>query len=140
MLSGAVALRTSGVSFLIVTLMFGQTAFLSVLYFDQFTLGQDGFTLTKELQPLVLGSTSFSYTDPNFKYNAAWLLFAVCLILSNLLILSPIGRVLIAIRENEERTQMLGYNTYLYKLFALTLSGTLSGLAGSVHALLFSYV
>lgn len=140
MLIGAVALRTSGVSFLIVTLMFGQTAFLSVLYFDQFTLGQDGFTLTKELQPLVLGSTSFSYTDPNFKYNAAWLLFAVCLILSNLLILSPIGRVLIAIRENEERTQMLGYNTYLYKLFALTLSGTLSGLAGSVHALLFSYV
>ena len=140
MLIGAVALRTSGVSFLIVTLMFGQTAFLSVLYFDQFTLGQDGFTLTKELQPLVFGSNSFSYTDPNFKYNAAWLLFAVCLILSNLLILSPIGRVLIAIRENEERTQMLGYNTYLYKLFALTLSGTLSGLAGSVHALLFSYV
>ena len=64
MLIGAVALRTSGVSFLIVTLMFGQTAFLSVLYFDQFTLGQDGFTLTKELQPLVLGSCLL-YTSPS---------------------------------------------------------------------------
>ena len=140
MLLGLVALRTSGVSFLIVTLMFGQAVFLSILYFDQFTLGQDGFTLTKELEPLVLGNASYSYTDPTFKYNAAWILFALCLVITNILILSPIGRVLIAIRENEERTQMLGYNTYLYKLFAMTLSGALSGLAGSVHALLFSYV
>ena len=140
MLLGLVALRTSGVSFLIVTLMFGQAVFLSILYFDQFTLGQDGFTLTKELEPLVLGNASYSYTDPTFKYNAAWILFALCLLITNILILSPIGRVLIAIRENEERTQMLGYNTYLYKLFAMTLSGALSGLAGSVHALLFSYV
>ena len=140
MLLGLVALRTSGVSFLIVTLMFGQAVFLSILYFDQFTLGQDGFTLTKELEPLVLGNASYSYTDPTFKYNAAWFLFALSLVITNILILSPIGRVLIAIRENEERTQMLGYNTYLYKLFAMTLSGALSGLAGSVHALLFSYV
>jgi branched-chain amino acid transport system permease protein len=140
MLLGLVALRTSGVSFLIVTLMFGQAVFLSILYFDQFTLGQDGFTLTKELEPLVLGNASYSYTDPTFKYNAAWILFALSLVITNILILSPIGRVLIAIRENEERTQMLGYNTYLYKLFAMTLSGALSGLAGSVHALLFSYV
>jgi len=140
MLLGLVALRTSGVSFLIVTLMFGQAVFLSILYFDQFTLGQDGFTLTKELEPLVLGNASYSYTDPTFKYNAAWILFALCLVITNMLILSPIGRVLIAIRENEERTQMLGYNTYLYKLFAMTLSGALSGMAGSVHALLFSYV
>ena len=140
MLLGLVALRTSGVSFLIVTLMFGQAVFLSILYFDQFTLGQDGFTLTKELKPLVLGNVSYPYTDPTFKYNAAWILFALCLVITNMLILSPIGRVLIAIRENEERTQMLGYNTYLYKLFAMTLSGALSGLAGSVHALLFSYV
>ena len=140
MLLGLVALRTSGVSFLIVTLMFGQAVFLSILYFDQFTLGQDGFTLTKELEPLVLGNASYSYTDPTFKYNAAWILFALCLVITNFLVLSPIGRVLIAIRENEERTQMLGYNTYLYKLFAMTLSGALSGMAGSVHALLFSYV
>ncbi|MAA88952.1 MAG: branched-chain amino acid ABC transporter permease [Deltaproteobacteria bacterium] len=140
MLLGLVALRTSGVSFLIVTLMFGQAVFLSILYFDQFTLGQDGFTLTKELEPLVLGNASYSYTDPTFKYNAAWFLFALSLVITNILIISPIGRVLIAIRENEERTQMLGYNTYLYKLFAMTLSGALSGLAGSVHALLFSYV
>ncbi|SVE01562.1 uncharacterized protein METZ01_LOCUS454416, partial [marine metagenome] len=60
MLLGLVALRTSGVSFLIVTLMFGQAVFLSILYFDQFTLGQDGFTLTKELEPLVLGNASYS--------------------------------------------------------------------------------
>ena len=53
---------------------------------------------------------------------------------------SPIGRVFIAVRENEPRTQMLGYNTFGYKLLALTVSGTLSGMSGAAYALLFAYV
>ena len=53
---------------------------------------------------------------------------------------SPVGRILIAIRENESRTELLGYNVFYYKLFALVLSGTFSGIAGATHALLFTYV
>jgi branched-chain amino acid transport system ATP-binding protein/branched-chain amino acid transport system permease protein len=43
---------------------------------------------------------------------------------------SPAGHVLIAIRENEQRAQFIGYPTNRYKLVAFTLSATLTGLAG----------
>jgi len=46
----------------------------------------------------------------------------------------------VAIRENEARTQMLGYNTFAIKLKALTISGTLSAASGAAYALLFAYV
>jgi branched-chain amino acid transport system permease protein len=53
---------------------------------------------------------------------------------------SPVGRVLVAVRENEERTRLLGYNTYRYRLFSVLVSGLLAGVAGSTYTLLFSYV
>ncbi len=137
---GLFALRTSGVSFLIVTLMFGQAFFLSILYFDEITLGQDGFSISEKLAPLMLAGRLLPFSDPAVKYNSAWLLLAICLLASAALVMSPIGRVLVAIRENEERTRMLGYNTFLYKLLSLVVSGAIAGSAGAVHALLFSYV
>jgi branched-chain amino acid transport system permease protein len=51
-----------------------------------------------------------------------------------------VGRVLVALRENEERTRLLGYNAFAYKLLALVASGTISGIAGSAYTLVFSYV
>lgn len=48
---------------------------------------------------------------------------------------SPTGRVCIAIRENENRAQMLGYNTFYFKLAALTLSSFTAALAGFLHTL-----
>jgi branched-chain amino acid transport system permease protein len=51
-----------------------------------------------------------------------------------------VGRVLIAVRENEVRTTLLGYHSFRYKLLALALSGAMAGAAGAAYALLFSYV
>ena len=48
---------------------------------------------------------------------------------------SPAGRVMVAIRENELRAQVIGYNTFVYKLIAVTLSGMLAALAGLMNAL-----
>jgi branched-chain amino acid transport system permease protein len=48
---------------------------------------------------------------------------------------SPTGRVCIAIRENEGRALMLGYNTFYFKLAALIVSSMIAGLAGMMHAL-----
>ena len=48
---------------------------------------------------------------------------------------SPTGRVCIAIRENEDRAKMLGYNTFYFKLAALTVSSITAALAGMLHAL-----
>jgi branched-chain amino acid transport system permease protein len=48
---------------------------------------------------------------------------------------SPTGRVCVAIRENEGRAQMLGYNTFYFKLAALMLSSLTAALAGFLHTL-----
>jgi len=48
---------------------------------------------------------------------------------------SPTGRVCIAIRENEHRAQMLGYNTFYFKLVALIVSSITAALGGALHTL-----
>jgi branched-chain amino acid transport system permease protein len=140
LLLGAVALRTSGVAFMIVTLMFAQAAFLATLYFSAFTRGDEGFVLAEASRRFEVGDFFFDLADPGIRYNLALLLFSGCLMATFFLVRSPAGRVLIAIRENEPRTTMLGYHTFRYKLLALCVSGAISGAAGAAYALLFSYV
>lgn len=48
---------------------------------------------------------------------------------------SPTGRVCIALRENEDRAKMLGYNTFTFKLAALILASVTAALAGALYAL-----
>lgn len=137
---GLIALRTSGVSFMIVTMMFAQAGYLLVLYFGRYTRGDEGFALKGAIrQPTVFGLT-LDLTDASVRYNLALALFALALICSLALVRSPIGRVLVAIRENEERSRMLGYDTFRHKLLALVISGTISAAAGAAYALLFAYV
>lgn len=48
---------------------------------------------------------------------------------------SPTGHVCVAIRENEDRATMLGYNTFYFKLVALIISGITASLAGAMHGI-----
>lgn len=137
---GVVALRTAGMSFLIVTLMLSQASWLSVLYFKDITGGDYGLIISTRLAALNLGWTEVSLSNANARYNISLVLFTLAMLGSLALVRSPIGRVLIAIRENEARTTMIGYDTFRYKLLALVLSGGLSGIAGSVYTLLFGHV
>jgi branched-chain amino acid transport system permease protein len=138
---GLIALRTSGVAFMIVTLMFAQAGYLTSLYFADLTRGDEGFVLRGDIRRAILpGGLSLDLANPVVRYNLALVLLAVCLIGCLVLVRSPIGRALIAIRENEERTRMLGYDTDASKLLAFILSGTVAAAAGAAYALLFAYV
>lgn len=53
---------------------------------------------------------------------------------------SSLGSILIAIRENEERTRMLGYNTAMYKLISLAISGLFAGLAGAMFVSFATFI
>lgn len=137
---GLVALRTGGVSFMIVTLMFAQAGFLLTLYFNEFTRGDEGFVLQAKARSWSVGGFVLDLSEPTTRYNLALLLFALGLFASLALVRSAVGRVLVAVKENEERTVMLGYHAFRYKLLALALSGAMSGAAGAAYALLFAYV
>ena len=70
-----------------------------------------------------------------FAIFVGWILVALCLILVAQLMRSPWGRVVKAIREDEDAARALGKNAYWYKLQALILGGVIGGLGGMVQAL-----
>jgi branched-chain amino acid transport system permease protein len=59
-------------------------------------------------------------------------LIAVYLLLRALLA-SPFGRIAVAVRENEVRASLLGYDTRLVKLGVFTIGGAIAGLAGALY-------
>lgn len=137
---GFLALRTVGVAFMIVTMMFAQAFYLLTLYYAQYTRGDEGFVLTQNMRQVALGHWVFNLVEPAVRYNTAFILFALCLIACVCLVRSSTGRVLIAIRENEERTAMLGYNTFANKYLALLISAAICSAASAAYGLLFGYV
>ena len=64
---GLIALRTQGVSFLIVTLMFAQAAYLTTLYFNNITRGDEGFVLTVASRQLSLGGDGICPERPGYQ-------------------------------------------------------------------------
>ena len=132
---GVLALRTAGVSFMIVTLMFAQAGYLTVLYFGTVTGGDEGLVLPATAR--ILFGMDLSADAP--RYLTAWALFSLALMASLALVRSPFGRVMIAMRENEDRSRMLGYNPFAVKLTALVLSGVYAGVAGAAYGILFGY-
>lgn len=128
-LTGTLALRTRGVYFAMVTLAFAQGAF---------TLADSGIGNTGgETGLSVAGSTPTWLTGPGNETHFYYVALAVLLVgflLLRLFILSPVGRVWQAIRENEQRALMLGYRPFRYKLIAYAISGTVCSLAGALYA------
>lgn len=133
---GLLALRTAGVAFMIVTLMFAQAGYLTILYFGTVTGGDEGLVLARATR--AIGGLDLSSDTP--RYLVALALFASGLIANLVLVGSPLGRVMVAMRENEERSRMLGYNPFAVKLAALVISGLYAGAAGAAYAVLFGYV
>ena len=136
---GALALRTTGVAFMIVTMMFAQVFYLSILYFASWTLGSEGFTIPQAARHLEVATLHFDLTDPTTRYFVALSLFSTVLLITLRIARSPFGRVLVAIRENEERTQLLGYDTFVNKLAAVAASGAICAAAGAAYVLVFGY-
>jgi len=133
---GLLALRTVGVAFMIVTLMFSEAVYLTILLAGEWTRGDEGLVLA-QAERVFLG---LDLSNADIRYLAALTLFALCLVGTLWLVRQPEGRVLIAIRENEERAQLLGYDVFRHKLAAVVISGTISGAAGAAYGLLFGYV
>jgi branched-chain amino acid transport system permease protein len=133
---GLLALRTIGVAFMIVTLMFAQAGYLLILYFGDWTRADEGFNTPQAARQFM----QFDFSQADMRFYAAFGLFVLALLVNYILVRSSFGRALIAVRENEARAQLLGYNVWRYKYTALVLSGVYSGAAGAAYGVLFGYV
>ena len=137
---GVLALRTRGVAFMIVTMMFAQVAYLLIYYVGAWSRGDEGLVIQQQVRAITFGGSRLDLTDPAVRYMAALALFAIVLAVTLAIVRSSFGRVLVAIRENEERTKMLGYDTFANKLIAMVASGAICAAAGAAYVILFGYV
>jgi len=73
-------------------------------------------------------------------YGFVSILFLISLWAMKRIVESPLGKILVAIRENEVRAEAVGYNVPRFKLAAFVIGGAFSGLAGVLYAMLFGIV
>jgi branched-chain amino acid transport system ATP-binding protein len=126
-LSGALILRRRGVYFSLLTLALTALLFAIGYRWTEFTGGESGLGgVTRET---VLGVDL--ERDSNYYWVVAALAMAVCFLLWRFH-RSPVGSVLVAIRENEQRARFIGYPTNRYKLIGFVLSAVVVAVAGTV--------
>jgi len=130
---GFISVRLGGAYFVIITIIFNMVFYLLSLDWTWLTGGDDGLTFTAP--PVDLGLGQFSLYNPIVNYYFILAFLVVSYIVLRRLVESPIGKVLIAIRENEDRASLLGYNVFRYKLLAFVVSALFTGLAGALYAL-----
>ncbi|HKH32720.1 MAG TPA: ATP-binding cassette domain-containing protein, partial [Beijerinckiaceae bacterium] len=124
-LMGALILRRRGVYFSLLTLALTALLFAIGYRWTDFTGGESG--LGGVTRAIVLGANL--ERDEIYYWLVAAVGFVVCFLLWRFH-RSPVGHVLVAIRENEQRARFVGYPTDRYKLLGFVISATVVGVAG----------
>jgi branched-chain amino acid transport system permease protein len=127
--TGAIAIRTSGVHFIMITLAFGQMAFFTTSSLAIYG-GDDGYTLYGRTE--LFGSRILE--DRLVFHFTCLALLALCWLVVQALLGSRFGRVLRAARENETRARAVGFEPYPYRLAAYVIAGAIGGLSGVLLA------
>jgi len=136
---GALALRTSGVYFIMVTLAFAQMLYFLV-HDTRFAGGSDGLYIYIRPDATLAGVKPFDLDNVLHVYYVALGCLAAGLALLAWLKASAFGRIIDGIRLNEERMRSLGYAVFRHKLACFTLSGALAGAAGYLGTVQFGVV
>src|SRR5262249_24530800 len=127
--TGIVCLRTSGVYFIMITLAFGQMAFFTASSLAPYG-GDDGLTI--HVRNTIAGFAMLR------SERAFYFIVLGCLIgayaLCRALVVSRLGRVFRATRQNAIRVESIGFDVHRYRLVAYAISGALGGLSGFLLA------
>ena len=131
LLVGALAIRRTGIYFVMLTLAFSQMAYFLAYTLSGWTGGDNGLLDVPRPNIEIAGHVLVDLADPRHFYVFVAVLF--------LLIRSPFGSTLLAIRENETRAAAIGYDTRHFKILVFMLSGAITGIAGALYAMLLHF-
>jgi branched-chain amino acid transport system permease protein len=136
---GALIARLRGVYFAMVTIAFGQVFYFITFRWNDVTGGDDGLTGWQR-QPIDLGFTHVDIlgNDKAFYYFVL-IFFALATAAMALILRSPFGRTLLAIRENERRARFLGIPVERHIWMSFVISCFFVSLAGALYALLNNF-
>ena len=122
----AIILRRRGLYFSLLTLAFSQIAFEIAYKWTDVTGGENGVQGVP--RPMLTSPWTFHFFTIATVAVALWLLWRIAH--------SPFGRTLQALRDNEQRVQSLGYDTFRLKFVSFVLMGGFVGYAGSLLSLM----
>jgi branched-chain amino acid transport system permease protein len=131
---GALAIRTRGVYFSMVTLALAQCLYFIFYQWVSVTGGESGLRGVS-LTRLDLGPLHLDLLDPMQKYYFFLLFVAIALAGFSRILRSPFGAVIEGIRENENRARASGYSLDVMKWMSFVLSAAFCGLAGALNAI-----
>src|SRR3954454_2305061 len=126
---GLLAIRASGVYFLMITLALGQCVWGLAYRWNSLTGGDNGINMRERPK---FGGIDLA-NEMTFFF-VVFAIFCAALLLMYTLVRSPFGRSLAGIRKRELRMKILSYNTWLHKYIAFIIAGAFGGLSGVLWA------
>ena len=140
LLVGWLAVRRIGIYFTMITLAFGQMAyFIENSPLSNYTGGENGIPGVP-VPVLGFGEHAIRISAGLPMYGLFAVIFFAGYVLARSIIRSPVGAVLLAIKENAGRVAMLGHNVPAYKLTAFVIAALYAGLAGGLLGSFQSYM
>ncbi|MGB3243519.1 MAG: branched-chain amino acid ABC transporter permease [Sulfitobacter sp.] len=148
---GLVSLRVKAIFFAMITLAAASVVLVLASQLSQLTGGEDGITyrapdLFKTATKLLVDDNGkvmrWLGVKLNGKLAGYYFVFFTSLALFIVMLritVSPLGTVLKAIRENEQRAEAIGYRVVAYRTFVFCLSAVAASLAGSIYAVWLKY-
>ena len=130
LLFSIVSVRVRGVYFAMITLAIAEALYIisKSTDFVKWTGADEG--LHGVPVPMWINPTRF-----RLRFYFITLIFALLMyFITRRIVYSPAGRVFTALRENDGRTQMIGYNPAVYRTMAFLISAVVAGLAGALYA------
>ena len=117
-----------GIYFALLTLIFAEVVYTFFRYTQTFG-GSDGIQGVPP--PRLVGG--FAIDTPMRNYYLVLVYLGLAYLACRVLVTSHFGKVLVAIRENEDRARFLGYNVQRYKMAVCMISALLTGLGGALY-------
>ncbi len=130
--------KLRGIYFALATIAFGQVFYFIAFRWNSVTGGDNGLTFQR--LPIDLGFAKIDLTSSVVFYYFVLAVFAVCAVLMGMLLRSPFGHTLLAMRENERRAKFLGIPVNRHLWIAYTLSCLFVAVAGSLYGMLNNFV
>ncbi len=127
---GALAIRTRGIYFAMVTLALAQCVYYLAYQATDLTGGENGLRgiTLEQIGPI-------NFLDPTTRYYVVAAFVVLALFVLSRILASPFGAAMEALRENEARARACGFDVRMTRWLAFVLSGGFCGLAGAMQAL-----
>ena len=131
----ALALRATGINFIMITLALGEIMWGLAYRWISVTGGDNGISVNTRPAPFGL-----SLASAGAFYDASLIVFLLAVVASAIFVRSPLGAALAGTRDQPRRMNALGFHVWMIRFWAFMFSGLLSAVAGILFAYYYQFV